>query len=165
MGVVERLVRRHGGLRQPARAAPRCTIMPAVTHVLETSLYVADLDAAEMFYRELFDFPVFLRDDRMAALGVPGQSVLLLFRVGGSLTPTVTPLGIIPAHGGEGQQHLCFAIADAALPEWEQTLESSGLPVESRVAWDSGSVSLYFRDPDGHSVELATPRLWPNYGR
>ncbi len=143
--------------------------MPAITHVLETSLYVADLDAAEAFYRGLFDFPVFLRDDRMAALGLPGHSVLLLFRAGGSLTASVTPFGTIPPHGpsqgGEGQQHLCFAIADAALAEWEQALEASGLPVESRVAWDSGSVSLYFRDPDGHSIELATPRLWPNYGR
>jgi catechol 2,3-dioxygenase-like lactoylglutathione lyase family enzyme len=35
--------------------------------------------------------------------------------------------------------------------------------VESRVTWLRGGTSLYFRDPDGHSLEVATPGLWPNY--
>ena len=39
----------------------------------------------------------------------------------------------------------------------------SGVAVESRVIQTHGGTSLYFRDPDGHSVEVATPGLWPHY--
>jgi catechol 2,3-dioxygenase-like lactoylglutathione lyase family enzyme len=31
------------------------------------------------------------------------------------------------------------------------------------VQWEGGGTSLYFRDPDGRSVELATPGIWPTY--
>jgi catechol-2,3-dioxygenase len=139
--------------------------MQAVTHILESALYVADLDRAQSFYTRLFGFPVFLRDHRMAALGVPGQCVLLLFRLGAAAEPSPTPFGIIPPHDGRGAQHMAFAIPDSDLSAWEATLSQENISVESRIAWASGSVALYFRDPDGHSIELATPRLWPNYGR
>ncbi len=64
-----------------------------------------------------------------------------------------------------GYLHMAFAIAEADLAAWEAALAREKIGVESRIAWDSGSTALYFRDPDGHSIELATPRLWPNYGR
>jgi len=32
--------------------------------------------------------------------------------------------------------------------------------LEQQVAWPRGGTSLYFRDPDRHLVELATPGLW-----
>jgi catechol 2,3-dioxygenase-like lactoylglutathione lyase family enzyme len=35
--------------------------------------------------------------------------------------------------------------------------------VESRIHWARGGTSLYFRDPDGNSLEVATPGLWPNH--
>ena len=139
--------------------------MPQVTHILESALYVADLERSVAFYRLLFGWELFLRDERMAALGVPGQQVLLLFRAGASTRPSPTPFGPIPPHDGRGMQHMAFAITDAALPEWEAALAAAGVATESRLVWDSGSTALYFRDPDGHSIELATPRLWPNYGR
>ncbi|HET9019601.1 MAG TPA: VOC family protein [Acetobacteraceae bacterium] len=139
---------------------------PRVTHVLETSLYVTDLDRAQAFYQRLFGFPPFLRDGRMCALGVPGSQVLLLFRREGSVAPSPAPDGgFIPAHDGRGTLHLCFAIPEEDLAGWERRLAAQDIAVESRVAWPGGSVSLYFRDPDGHSLEVATPLLWPNYGR
>lgn len=140
------------------------TEAPRVTHVLETSLYVTDLDRSQAFYERLFCFPPLLRDGRMCALGVPGAQVLLLFRREGSIAPSPAPDGgIIPAHDGRGTLHLCFAIPEADLAGWDRRLAALGIAVESRVAWPGGSVSLYFRDPDGHSLEIATPRLWPNY--
>lgn len=136
---------------------------PRVSHILETSLYVADLDRSTAFYTRIFGFEEFLRDGRMCGLGVPGGGVLLLFRKGGSVHPSPTPTGDIPAHDGSGSLHLCFAVPVGELERWTQHLQAMEVPVESRVTWPRGGVSLYFRDPDGHSVEIATPGLWPNY--
>ena len=54
--------------------------MPRTTGILETSLYVDDLPGAVAFYRDLFGFELFFSESRMAALGVPGAQVLLLFQ-------------------------------------------------------------------------------------
>jgi catechol 2,3-dioxygenase-like lactoylglutathione lyase family enzyme len=137
--------------------------MPRVSHILETALYVEDLDRSEAFYRRLFGCETFVRDQRMAALGIPGAGVLLLFRKGGSVHPSPTPGGVIPPHDGQGQLHLAFAMPLGELEAWTRHLEELGIKLESRVAWPHGGVSLYFRDPDGHSVEVATPGLWPSW--
>jgi len=138
---------------------------PRVTHVLETSLYVTDLERSRAFYQDLFGFAVFLQDERMCALEVPGRQVLLLFRRGASLRPSPTPGGVIPPHDGHGTLHVALAIDAADLADWRQRLAERGLAVESQVGWPAGGTSLYFRDPDNHSIELATPGLWPNYPR
>jgi len=136
---------------------------PRVSHLLETALYVADLAVAGDFYRTVLGFEPFMQDQRMCALGVPGGGTLLLFRRGGSTHPSESSFGTIPAHDGQGHLHLAFAIPRAELAAWEAHLQTHHIAVESRVTWGGGGTSLYFRDPDGHSVEVATPGLWPNY--
>lgn len=140
-------------------------VAPRISGVLETSLYVADLDRAESFYRNVFGFERFLRDDRMCALGVAPNQVLLLFRLGGSVHPSPGPQPgcIIPAHDGRGTLHLCFATPASELGAWLKHLEEHGAAIESDVLWPHGGRSVYFRDPDGHSLEIAVPGLWPNY--
>ena len=143
--------------------APMNNPHPPVDAVLETSLYVASLEASRDFYTRLFGFPVYLQDERMVALGVPGRGVLLLFARGGSLQGSATPMGKIPGHDAAGRQHLAFAISPDTLLEWEAHLAREKIAVESKITWPRGGTSLYFRDPDNHSVEVATPGLWPNY--
>ena len=70
---------------------------------------------------------------------------------------------MVPPHGGSGQLHLAFSIAAADLGPWRGRLEAEGVPVESEVSWPGGATSLYFRDPDGHLVELITPGFWAIY--
>ena len=135
---------------------------PSVNRILETSLYVDDLGRSTAFYRRLFGFEVMFQDDRMCAMAVPDRQVLLLFRKGGSVHPVEMPFGVIPAHDGQGALHLCFAIDRDALDPWRNHLRSLGIAIESEVAWPRGAISLYFRDPDGHVLEVATPGLWPN---
>jgi catechol 2,3-dioxygenase-like lactoylglutathione lyase family enzyme len=137
--------------------------VPRLSRVLETSLYVADLARSRRFYQDVFGFELLLEDGRMVALGVPGEAVLLLFRLGGSTEPSPTPGGVIPPHDGRGTQHLCFAIPLASLEDWAQHLQRRGVAIESRVVQSHGGTSLYVRDPDGHSLEVAVPGLWPNY--
>jgi len=137
--------------------------LPRISHILETALYVSDLDRAASFYQDVLGFVPTLHDQRMCALEVPGGGVLLLFRQGASTTPSPTPGGTIPAHDGRGALHLAFGIPWGELAAWEAHFAANGLAVESRVVWPRGGTSLYVRDPDGHSVEVATPGLWPNW--
>jgi catechol 2,3-dioxygenase-like lactoylglutathione lyase family enzyme len=130
------------------------------THVAETVLYVDDMDRSEKFYGELFDSRTLHRDERLCALRIADEQVLLLFRRGGSVQPSHLPGGVIPAHDGAGPLHVCFGINAADLRPWEEKLKRLRIAVESRVQWPQGVTSLYFRDPDQHLVELATPGLW-----
>jgi catechol 2,3-dioxygenase-like lactoylglutathione lyase family enzyme len=137
--------------------------LPRVSGILETSLYVGDLPRAVAFYGSLFGFELFFNDPRMAAFGVPGGQILLLFQRGATLEPAPGPAGgFIPPHHGDGQLHVCFAIPFGELAAWESHLHDLGVPVESRLTWARGGTSLYFRDPEGNSLEVATPGLWPN---
>ncbi len=138
------------------------TAIPRVSGVLETSLYVEDLHRSREFYQRLFGFEQFMCDARMCALGIPGEQVLLLFRHGMTTEPAPAPGGFIPPHHGSGQLHLAFAIPYGELAVWESHLTRAGIEIESKLHWPRGGTSLYFRDPDGHSLEVATPGLWPN---
>lgn len=137
--------------------------MPSVTGLLETALYVEDLERATEFYRGLFKFEILVADNRLMALGVAGRQVLLLFRKSASNTPVQTAGGVIPPHDGHGSLHLAFAISEESFGEWERALVEHRVAVESVVRWPRGGRSLYFRDPDGNLVELATPGTWAIY--
>ena len=132
--------------------------------IKETCLYVADLPRAFRFYSELFGYAAMASDDRFAALSVAGQDVLLLFLEGGTVEPAVLPNGgMIPPHDGRGTTHLGLAVPKNELAAWETRLAERGIAIESRVHWERGGESIYFRDPDGHLLELATPGLWATY--
>lgn len=137
--------------------------VPRPGRVVEMALYVDDLPRARDFYVRVLGGNVLLDSARLIALDIHGESVLLLFQRGATLTPLETAGGLVPAHGAKGAQHLAFAIDSADLARWERHLETSGIAVESRVRWPRGGVSLYVRDPERHSVELITPGLWATY--
>ena len=65
-----------------------------------------------------------------------------------------------PEHGARGPGHIAFAMAPQQIPEWRKHLEEANIAIEAEVTWPSGGFSLYFRDPAGNSVELATPQVW-----
>lgn len=136
---------------------------PPLDRLLETALYVEDLERARAFYVGVLGCGVLLDSARLLALDVAGRSVLLLFRRGATDEPLATPAGVVPPHGASGAQHLAFAIPAAALDGWRARLAAHGVELESRVRWPRGGESLYVRDPDGHSVELVTPGLWATY--
>jgi catechol 2,3-dioxygenase-like lactoylglutathione lyase family enzyme len=55
---------------------------------------------------------------------------------------------------------VAFWVPAAELAEWERRMEHMGIAIESTVDWRPGVRSIYFRDPDQHLVELATPGVW-----
>ena len=139
------------------------TERPAIDGVLETALYVDDVARSVGFYRDLLEFEVLFQSERGAGLSVEGRQVLLLFKKGGTLDPISTDRGIIPPHDGDGNLHMAFSIPAGALDPWEERLRGKGIEIESRYHWERGGYSLYFRDPDGHLIELVTPGCWSIY--
>jgi catechol 2,3-dioxygenase-like lactoylglutathione lyase family enzyme len=139
------------------------TSRPRPTHLLETALYVDDMERAVAFYREVVGLELLESWDRGSVLAAGPAQVLLLFRRGATAAGAETPAGRIPPHDGAGPVHLAFAVEPGSLPRWAAHLAERGVEVESRVDWRRGGTSLYFRDPDGHSVEIATPGVWPVY--
>jgi catechol 2,3-dioxygenase-like lactoylglutathione lyase family enzyme len=130
---------------------------PKCEGILESSLYVADVTRSAEFYGRIFGFPVISNfGPRGCALAAGTRQVLLLFQKGGSV-------GIRSPHDGDGELHLAFAIAAAELPPWEAWLAENGIAVEEKHRWDAGGESLYFRDPDRHLLEIATPGVWTIY--
>jgi catechol 2,3-dioxygenase-like lactoylglutathione lyase family enzyme len=130
---------------------------PKTEGILESSLYVSDVPRSVRFYEETFGFRVITEfGERGCAMHAGPRQVLLLFKKGASRA-TETP------HDGDGELHLAFAIASAELPSWESWLQTREIPVEEKKKWELGGWSLYFRDPDRHLLELATPGTWPVY--
>ena len=130
---------------------------PKADGILESSLYVSDLPRSIRFYQETFGFPV-ISDfgERGCAMRAGQCQVLLLFTKGASRA-------IPTPHDGDGELHLAFAIPAAELSKWESWLRERGIAVEEKRKWEAGGWSLYFRDPDRHLLELATPGIWSIY--
>ena len=132
--------------------------------LLETALYLDDVGQEARFYQGLFGFRLLSGstgpDAMFAALEVPGPGVLLFFKKGANAQPVDTGGGMIPPHGGEGSLHLAFAIPSDSYASWKTKLVARNIKIESELRWPRGGRSLYFRDPEGNLVELATPGLW-----
>lgn len=132
-------------------------MQPKSEGILESSLYVDDVAVSTQFYEKIFGFRrISDFGERGCAMQAGNHQVLLLFKKGGSrVMPT--------AHDGDGQLHMAFAIAASELELWEQWLTENGITVEEKHTWELGGQSLYFRDPDHHLLEIATPGVWSIY--
>ncbi len=133
---------------------------PRVTRVVETALYVDDVERAVAFYRDVLGLRAMGEGPRLVPMDAGAGTLLLLFRRGATREGLEFPGGWIPPHDGAGPAHFALGIALEDVEAWEARLAAHGVQVESRVSWSRGGRSLYFRDPDGHSVELVTPGTW-----
>jgi catechol-2,3-dioxygenase len=130
---------------------------PRVNGILETSLYVERPTRSVEFYHRVFGFePIdtdpkagITDDTRLCAMCAGDRSVLLLFKRGGTRDTEAT-----------GAIHVAFGISRSDLPAWEAWLLQQGIEIEQRKTWKYGGEALYFRDPDGHLLEVVTPGVW-----
>jgi catechol 2,3-dioxygenase-like lactoylglutathione lyase family enzyme len=130
---------------------------PQTNGFLESSLYVADPAASARFYSKIFGFRrISDFGERGCAMEAGPRQVLLLFRKRASIDME-TP------HDGEGELHLAFAVAPEELDRWEGWLAENSIAVEEKKNWERGGISIYFRDPDRHLLEIATPGVWTIY--
>lgn len=133
---------------------------PPVEGLLETSLYAQDLGRTAAFYRDLFGFRALVETSRLVAFEVAARHVLLVFQSGATEDDVSDARGTIPGHDGRGRLHLAFSIVAADYEAWRRRLDERDIAIIGEYHWPRGGMSLYFRDPDGGLVELATPGLW-----
>jgi catechol 2,3-dioxygenase-like lactoylglutathione lyase family enzyme len=137
--------------------------MPKLDGIVETAIHTEDMERSRAFYEGVLGLEPIYSDNRLSAYAVAGHDVLLVFRKGATGQTVTLPSGTIPGHGGDGTLHVAFAIGKGELDRWEGHLVSRGVAIEGRNECSRGGRSIYFRDPDGHLLELATPGLWSVY--
>ena len=124
--------------------------------VLETCLYARDLEGAHGFYEEVLGLELMVHDPERHLFFRMGRGMFMVFNP----DATDDEEGAIPPHGAYGPGHVAFAIPEGTAEEWRERLSVEGVEVEAEHTWPRGGRSLYARDPDGNSVELAEPRIW-----
>lgn len=128
--------------------------------ILESALYVEDLDAAGRFYAEVLGLELIARAPGRHVFFRCGRGVLLLFDPAATEVPPVEGTLPVPPHGARGPGHLCFRADGDEIDAWAERLAAAGVAVESAVRWPQGGRSIYFRDPAGNSLEFAEARIW-----
>ena len=112
------------------------------------ALTVSDLERSVRFYREVIGL-----ESRYDELHVP------MFMLAGGNGLALFPADFLPGDGGSGEPeirvaHVAFRVSREEFDRARAELPSAG--IEPRFE-DHGNVhSLYFTDPDGHKLELAT---------
>jgi len=129
--------------------------------ILETALYAQNLSECEAFYTKVIGLQPFARFENRHVFYKVGESMFLLFNP--DETQIVGPPingSIVSPHGAYGAGHAAFRMKESEIDGWRAQLKAHGVEIESEVNWPHGGFSIYFRDPAGNSVELATPALW-----
>ncbi len=124
--------------------------------ILETCLCVADLDAARDFYTRVLGLVLYSEQPGRHVFFRCGQRMFLLFDAAASSQTD----GLFPPHGTQGQGHVAFAATEDQLDAWVAHLAAEDVPLELDYHWPQGGRSLYFRDPSGNCLEIASPRIW-----
>jgi len=123
--------------------------------IKETCLYVQDLDRTEKFYSEILDLEVISRSKGRHIFFRAGTSVLLCF-----IAEATKQENNLPGHFGEGNMHIAFELPKEKYDDTKAELKSAGIEIEHEQQWNDEYRSFYFRDPDGHSIEIVPAGMW-----
>jgi XTP/dITP diphosphohydrolase len=134
--------------------------------ILESALYVDDLDRSEAFYRDVLGLSVLTKVEGRHVFFRCGDGVLLLFDPSKTVQAPAPDARLpVPPHGAGGDGHLCFGATEREIEQWKKRLAAAGVAIEADFEWPQGGRSIYFRDPAGNSIEFANPRIWGIPGR
>jgi catechol 2,3-dioxygenase-like lactoylglutathione lyase family enzyme len=139
---------------------------PKLGQVVETVLYTTSVPKLAEWYGTTLDIRPFAYSPNFAAFSLPNNTILLLFDRRTSIEAKTIPGGSIPAHGAENTQgqHIAFGCDGIeGLDEWEAHLKAQGVELEGRMTWERGGKSIFFRDLEGHLLEIMTKGVWQVY--
>lgn len=130
----------------------------SVSEVLESSLYVLDLSAAEEFYTEILGLTLHSKLEGRHVFLNCGNRMVLLFDAEVTAVSAGGPKDA-PTHGAKGEGHLAFAVKNSEIDRWKQHLGENGVEIEKEIHTQGGR-SIYFRDPSQNCLEIASPQIW-----
>src|SRR5574340_42562 len=100
--------------------------MARVLGVLESSLYVRDIDRAIAFYRDTLRLQLVEEfEEKRGAAFMAGPTILLLFDAAKSRRD-----GLFPPHGAEGRGHVALQVEASELDEWRTRLREHSVAIE-----------------------------------
>ena len=112
-----------------------------IDHVV---LHVSDLQRSKKFYTEVLGMTPYREEDGQVFLHAGQQGVALFRKDGGA-----------PLTTGNDLNHLALNVASGSYETLKAELEKHGVAVTGRPGEDR---CIYFRDPDGHRLQLTLPR-------
>ena len=112
-----------------------------IDHVV---LHVSDVQRAKKFYTEVLGMTPYREDDGQVFLHAGRQGVALFRKEGET-----------PLTAGNDLNHLALNVAAGTYATLKAELESHGVAVTGRPGDDR---CIYFRDPDGHRLQLMMRR-------
>ena len=128
---------------------------PHVQRILEVSLYADELEEAEVFYTTVLGLQLYGKETGRHLFFKCGDQMLLIFNP----AKTIQESDAAP-HGSHGPGHVAFSVSASDMEAWRSRLVDAGVAIEKETVWPNGGRSLYFRDPAGNCLELATPLVW-----
>jgi catechol 2,3-dioxygenase-like lactoylglutathione lyase family enzyme len=127
-----------------------------ILHIKETCIYVTDLQQTENFYKGKLGLKVIGRVEGRHIFFSAGNSVLLCF-----IAEATRDIHMhLPAHGASGQIHFAFEIKKEEYESAKKEILEKNIYIEYEQEWKENTRSFYFRDPDGHLIEIAQEGIW-----
>jgi catechol 2,3-dioxygenase-like lactoylglutathione lyase family enzyme len=130
----------------------------------EVSVYVADVDAAEAWYRQVLGMETVGKGENFCFLRA-GDDATLRQRVILFVAERTSQQKRPPAHGAIGPAHVALGARFEDLDLFREALAEASVPIEQEITWPSGDHSIYFRDLDGNSLEIYGQKRFERYER
>lgn len=117
------------------------------------ALNVKDMKRAEEFYTQVLGFPVIHRTETQAGLKHievdAGNIAIALFE-----SPDLDLENAHKTMTDDGYLHFAFGASYDQFDKTLQSLKQDGVIMDGKPRDWGKSVSVYFRDPDGHQLEI-----------
>lgn len=130
------------------------TMKPSLQKIKETAINVSDINRTKHFYHHILGLEIIAEDDRLIFFRV-GTDLLLCFD-----TDKTQNQSSPPPHAARGIQHFAFECSMEDYEQWKNVIKQNNIEMEDEITWKTGKKSFYFRDPDGHCVEIIEPMMW-----
>ncbi len=126
-----------------------------IQQIKETSLYIQDLEKAFQFYHHELGFPLISRSEDEYVFFRAGSSVLLCF-----ISESTRKKTVLPAHFGDGNQHLAFEVTPGDYKKWRSKISNAGITIIHEEVWQGDLESFYFLDPEDNVLEIVQTGMW-----